>query len=139
MELKNRFIILAAILLLVVISAATSYWLLIQPRQSSNYQAVFLSNGQVYFGKLTRRLFAPAVLNDVYYLILRQPLQQQMREENQEEQQSAGYTLIKLGKEIHGPRDEMRINPRHILFVEDLNPDGKVVQAIIQYQENPQE
>lgn len=39
-------------------------------------------------------------------------------------------TLNKLGNEIHSPTDMMKINPDHILFIEDLSQDSKVLSAI---------
>ncbi len=132
----NFKIILISIIVLAVLF--TGYWFVLRPQQSTEYQAVFLSNGQVYFGKLNRKPFGYPELEDVYYLILRRQLQQQTAEGGQQ-QSEANYTLVKLGKEMHGPQDKMQINPKHILFVEDLKADGKVVQAIKQYNEQPQE
>lgn len=88
----------------------------------SQYQAVFLSNNQVYFGKLSRAKSDYPVLRDVYYLQVTQGLQPQSP--NQQLQ------LVKLGNEIHGPSDEMRINREHILFYENLKADSQVVRAI---------
>lgn len=101
------------------------------PRSSDSYQAVFLTNGQVYFGKLYREGAAFSVLTDVFYLQVAQspqPLQ-------------AGQTpptninLVKLGGELHGPTDEMRINREQILFIEDLKSNSRVVQAIKQFKQ----
>jgi hypothetical protein len=39
-------------------------------------------------------------------------------------------SLAKLGSELHAPEDEMRINRDQILFWENLQDSGKVVQAI---------
>jgi hypothetical protein len=47
-----------------------------------------------------------------------------------------GLSLVKLGNELHGPKDEMTINKAHIIFVEDLKADGKVVTAIDKYIED---
>ncbi len=134
-DMKIKFILIPVLLAVVLFAG---YWFVLRPGSSAEYQAVFLSNGQVYFGNLNRKPFAYPVLTDVYYLILRRPLQQQTAE-GQEQQQETNYTLVKLGKEMHGPQDKMLINPKHILFVEDLKADGKVVQAIQQYKQNPQE
>jgi len=46
------------------------------------------------------------------------------------------FPLVKLGNEVHGPYDEMRINRQHIIFVEDLRQDGKIMQAIQKYKAN---
>ena len=100
---------------------------------SGEYQAVFLSNGQVYFGKITKADSNEVVLKDIYYLITRPALQTQTPEASPAAQeQQPGYTLVKLGQEMHGPMDEMRINRKHILFIEGLKEDGRVVQAIME-------
>jgi len=90
--------------------------------QSGDFQAVFLDNGQVYFGKLTRTKTDFYVLKDIYYL-----------QSGVEVDQTANLALTKLGSEAHGPEDQMEINIAHILFIEDMKNDSKVVQAIQQY------
>jgi len=103
---------------------------------TGKYQAVFLSNGQVYFGKLKGLNTAYPTLSDIYYLIIRRPLQSQELEATEAAvPQTPQYTLIKLGRELHGPVDKMVINRNHVLFVEDLKEDGRVTQAIRQSQQ----
>ena len=102
-----------------------------------DWQAMFLDNGQVYFGKVEGELSDPVLLKDIYYLQVIQPLQQ--TEVGQAPAPSQPQlSLVKLGNELHGPMDEMRINREHILFVEDLKADSKVVDAINQYKTNGQ-
>lgn len=102
----------------------------------SGYQAVFLSNGQVYFGKLSDMDKNYATIVDIYYLQVTQPPLQGSQQEGQQQQQPQ-LSLVKLGEELHGPVDEMKINRDHILFYEDLKEDGRVVKAIREYQANP--
>lgn len=110
--------------------------------KSSGYQAVFLTNGQVYFGKISNVDGDYVDLKDIYYLqVIQPPLQGQQPAEGQQaqqQQQQPQLSLIKLGNELHGPVDEMKINRDHILFYEDLKEDGQVVKAIKEYQANPQ-
>ena len=94
--------------------------------QRSEWQAVFLGNGQVYFGRIENEKSDPVILRDIYYLQVIQPLQQREGEAQQQPQLS----LVELGNELHGPLSEMRINRQHILFIEDLKSTGKVVEAI---------
>ena len=103
------------------------------------YYAVFLTNDQVYFGKITKSTSREVVLTDIYYLIIRRPLQAQVPEGSPSARPRPEYRLIKLGGELHGPEDEMRINRDQILFIEPLKKDGKVVQAILQSKNKPQE
>ena len=102
---------------------------MLQTGSKTDYQAVFLSNGQVYFGKLSGEARGYAVLKDIYYLQVTQ-LQPIQAGQNQ----SSNINLVKLGGELHGPTDEMRINRDHILFVENLASNSRVVAAIKQLQ-----
>lgn len=107
----------------------------------SGYQAVFLTNGQVYFGKLSDADSAYVSLRDIYYLQVNQQLQPDGSTQTAAQQQAAAaanpqLSLVKLGNELHGPADAMKINRDQILFYEDLKNDGKVAQAIVSYQKN---
>ncbi len=93
------------------------------------YQAVFLSNNQVYFGKLYNTRSDYPTLKDVYYLQVTQALQPRDPKTPAEPR----INLVKLGGELHGPEDEMRINKVHILFIEDLKSDSQVVKAIQEF------
>jgi hypothetical protein len=118
--------------LLLLLAAAVFFW----SGKASNdksinrdgYQAVFLSNSQVYFGKLEQASAGSVVLRDVYYLQVQQPVQPQKDDAVQPTSQQA--SLSKLGGEVHGPEDTMFINSEHLLFWENLKDDSKVVQAI---------
>lgn len=127
---KKLWTVIAIIVIVVVLWLLYKY--VLPPSLFSwlgeGYQAVFLSNGQVYFGKLFRETNQYAVLREVYYLQITQPPQPLQAGEVP----PANINLVKLGGELHGPIDEMRINRDHILFVEDLRSDSRVVQAIDQ-------
>lgn len=93
---------------------------------SDSVQAVFLTNGQVYFGKLENPWARYVRLTDVYYLQMKDGLQSQ----DLSTVNSGDMALIKLGKELHSPTDKIEINRDQILFIEDLTNDSKVVKAI---------
>ncbi len=99
----------------------------------TKYQAVFLSNGQVYFGKVTDANNQTLVLEDIYYLRSAKSLQASDLK-NATTTEADNFSLVKLGKEIHGPEDKMSINLSQVLFVEDLKYDSKVVEAIRVYE-----
>jgi len=112
---KRKLVFLVALILLVW--AGSCY---ISSR--TTWRAVFLENNQVYFGKLSYIPFWPtARLTDVYYLQVNQL---------QPEQPNSNISLIKLGNEIHGPKDAMTIPVFKILFWEDLRSDSQVVKLI---------
>lgn len=116
--------------LVLVVVAIVALWKLglIPSFSGDKYQAVFLTNNQVYFGKLSRSGSNYPVLRDIYYLRVTQALQP--KDPNTPAQQ---INLVKLGGELHGPEDEMRINKEQILFIEDLKADSQVVTAINDY------
>lgn len=105
----------------------------------SGYQAVFLTNGQVYFGKISHINKKYATLKDIYYLQVTQGVQGSGTQGQTAQQQQANQQLqlVKLGKELHGPDNVMTINTDQILFFEDMRTDGKVYDAIKRYIENP--
>lgn len=102
---------------------------------SSKYQAVFFTNGQVYFGKLTPYNSEYLKMTDIYYL---QTQSANAAETNPQETTTAdnNVQLIKLGDEIHGPEDEMVISKDQVLFYENLKTDGKVAQSIEQFKKS---
>ena len=100
---------------------------------SSPYFAVFLTNGQVYFGHIQKTDSDTLILNDVYYLRANTNLQT-LQQNADKKEANIDIALIKLGNEIHGPKDTMIINKTNILFWEQLREDGRVVQAIKRYE-----
>lgn len=110
--------------------------------KNDQYQAVFLSNGQVYFGQITGANNGTMVLEDVYYLQVDQQIQPE-----QDGSPGAGaqgtngqpqVSLAKLGGELHGPEDQMFISTSEIVFWENLSDSDKsqVVNAIERHKES---
>lgn len=97
---------------------------------SAKYQAVFLNNGQVYFGNITKLNDKFVHLKNIYYLT---------QSTGTDTQSANNYSLVKLGcQQIHDPTDEMVINRDQVTFWENLNNDGKVVSSINQFKkQNP--
>lgn len=111
--------------LLIVALGFKAYWLLskgaaeVRERiKQATYQAVFLDDKQIYFGKLRDIDSQYPILDDVYYVKL-------------ESEDAASGRLVKLGQEEpHNPYDQMIINRDHILFWENLKDDSQVIQTI---------
>lgn len=84
------------------------------------FQSVFLTNGQVYFGKITEITTSSVVLEHVYYL----------KDDN------SNKSLVKLGCELHKPQDKMTIVRSNLQFWENLKADDAagVTSAIKQYE-----
>jgi hypothetical protein len=83
------------------------------------YQAVLLTNGSVYFGKLAGYGGASPVLSEVYYIV----------SQTDPETKKVSNMLVKRGKELHAP-DRMYLNANQILFVEPVGPSSKVANLI---------
>lgn len=101
------------------------------------YQAVFLTNGQVYIGKLEEIKDNYLRLDQIYYLRSTGPNVQSSPQQTTANA-NADLQLIKKGKESYGPSDEMVISRRHFLYYENLQNDGKIVQAINNYNSRKQ-
>lgn len=94
------------------------------------YQAVFLTNGNIYFGKLHNVSGDHMKLTDVYYPQAQQSSNSTDESADDQSENQNNLQLIKLGEEIHGPEDEIFISKQHVLFYENLKPEARVVQVI---------
>ena len=92
-----------------------------------HWSGVFLTNGQAYFGHFYSGPSEYAYLREVYYV-----LATQLQPQDPRVAPTTQLTLQRLGGEIHGPTQEMRISKQQILFVEDLRADSTLVASIRQ-------
>lgn len=135
---KRKFFLITLIFPFFVLIAAACVYLLYQTSTSpainkNEYQAVFFTNGQVYFGKLQNIDTDTLTLTDIFYL----QAQSTTTSSNPQPTSSASdVQLVKLGNEVHGPEDQMVINKSQILFFENLSKTGKVSDSIIKYQQD---
>jgi hypothetical protein len=83
------------------------------------YQAVLLSNGAVYYGKLQGYGTPHPVLTEVFYIVAR----------TDPKTNASSNILVKRGKELHEP-DRMYLNPNSVVFVETVGRTSKVAQLI---------
>ncbi len=97
--------------------------------EKSGAQAVFFRSGQVYFGKITRITETQIKLENIYYLKSSRVGKTDL------DNLPADVTLVKLGCELHGPKDEMFIERKEVEFWENLKNDSQVSQAIATYEE----
>jgi hypothetical protein len=133
MKLIGRIAAGVAVLLVLALAG----WLVFRTSMASTidgsrYQAVFFTNGQVYFGKLENLNGSYFKLTDIFYL--QTPTDDDSKNpQNTSDQQNSDVQLVKLGSEIHGPEDEMIIGKEQVLFFENLKKDGKVSDSIAKY------
>jgi len=89
------------------------------------YQAVMLTNGSAYFGKLEGYGTSRPVLKDVYYIVT----------QNNPETKESKKVLVKLGKlELNEP-DRIYLNPVQILGIQPVDPKSQVAQSIAQQEQ----
>lgn len=118
------------------------WWLFTRPSSvggsidTNKIQAVFFTNGQVYFGKLRTVNDDYMKLTNIYYLQAKSSSSSKDNPQQTSSGNSSDVQLIKLGDEIHGPEDEMVFNKNQVLFFENLKKDGNVSKTIANYQNN---
>ncbi len=120
---KNHLVKIVAVIIGVVLvwSVLSSQSNNLPKELKDKWQAVFLDDGQVYFGRLENYNRSYVSLKNVYYLKVASDLQTS----------SSNLNLIRLGGEAHGPEGEMFINKQKISFIENLKNDSTVVRAIL--------
>jgi hypothetical protein len=91
--------------------------------KNARWQAVFLTNDQVYFGKLENTSGAYVKLTNVYYL-------RSASDITRSDGDGKSINLVKLGGELHGPEDVMYIAKDKILFWENLKESARIVTLI---------
>jgi hypothetical protein len=139
-EPRSKFKPIAIIVgVIVVLAIVVSAFLFINRSSSTEatingneYQAVFLTSGQVYFGKLKILNNDYMKLTDIFYLQAK--TSSSSVQDTSTDASAAGVDLIKLGNEIHGPEDAMMISKTQVIFFENLKNSGKVATTINSYQ-----
>jgi len=106
-----------AVIVLVIAFLLVRWWDFVLPAFGARYQAVFLSNGQTYFGHYLDRLGPYVKVENAFY-ITQQP--------TTDEGQTPDSRLIRRGSELHQPLPYVLIPKSAILFVEDLRADSQV-------------
>jgi hypothetical protein len=130
---KKTKIILVIVGVVVIIGAGIigyEYWTPKSAVAADTRQAVFLTNGQVYFGDLKKQDSNYLYLTDIYYLKSYDPTNPTTS--------SQKIALVKLGNELHGPEDAMQIERLQVLYWENMRPNSKINLAIDKYEAGKQ-
>lgn len=135
--LRIAFVILFASVAVMALSLSGLFYASKNPEanlvNSKEEQAVFLTNGQVYFGHITTLNAEYMEVQGIFYLN-----STSSSTTSTTTTQPTDLSLVKLGCELHGPEDQMIINGSQVSFWENLKSSGKVSQAITQWnKENP--
>ena len=142
----KRSVLCGGVVAIVVVLAAVGLWAStannsFDENKSINtkeYQAVFLTNGQVYFGKITDLNHKYVSVTDIYYLQVQQSSSTDgsLQNASGSSDSNSQVSLAKLGSELHGPEDKMNVASDQVLFWENMKNDSKVSQAITKYRQS---
>ncbi len=94
-------------------------WLLISlVANLLSWKAVFLDNGQIYFGRGVNVPVAPMLtLRNVYLLRV-------------DSATSSSPVVTAITEQVQAPRDTISINKNHILYIQDLRGDSPLVEGL---------
>jgi hypothetical protein len=112
-QLKNLIIFLGAILIGILLGVSLIYL----TKKKSNYYAVFLNNGAIYFGKLST--FPKLKLNDAIFFQV-------------DQQGQASFQRFKDA--FWRPKGQIYLNQNSILFIAPLDENSPLINLIEQRQ-----
>lgn len=127
---KNKSSIFTIVIAVLVIALVVSYFAFFKDLLNRTYNAVFLDNNEVYFGKISSKNGEYIKLKDVYYLRVTYTVKQ---DEQGQQYQEPNYQIVKMGTEMHGPKDNMDIVRSHVLFTQPLDSSSQVLSVIDSY------
>jgi len=116
---KDKFIKIALIVAIILLSVLVYISFINKVDKKPTYHAVYLQTGDMYFGKLSR--FPKLTLSDVWFLQV-----------STQEDQKAGFNLVKFTNTVFGPKDKMEINKENVVWISKLRDDSQVVSFILQ-------
>lgn len=114
---KINKILLTLVVVLLVSLGFVIFWQKIGYGRS--YYAVYISTGDLYFGKLSR--FPKLALTDVWFL-----------QKNNDAQNP--YGLSKFDKAFWAPEDKLYLNSKNIIWITEIKEDSQLTQFF----KNPQ-
>lgn len=88
--------------------------------KKDRYQAVFLTGGQVYFGRVDSMNGKYMRLSSIFYL----RTSPQVQPNGTDNAAASAPELVPLGCELHRPQNEMQINRDQIIFWENLQDES---------------
>jgi len=137
---SNKGLLWTIVIILVVVVIAAVGWFVWSGSKNSatgidnsKYQAVFMSNGQIYFGKLSDFNDASFKITNIYYPQAQTTDETDTKKTDVQSSQS-NIQLFRVTDGVHGPEDQMIITKSQILYYENLKSDSKVTQLIEQNQ-----
>ena len=109
------------VIVLVATFALVRAWDFVLPSFGARYQAVFLANGQTYFGHYIDRLGPYVKVENAFYI---------QQAPTAEEGQTPESRIIRRGSELHQPVDTMYIRRDRVLAIERVTAGSPIGLAI---------
>ncbi|MBI1908876.1 MAG: hypothetical protein HYS22_01745 [Deltaproteobacteria bacterium] len=100
---------------------------------ASSYYSVALTNNNLFFGHIIREDGQYLYLQDVHYIQVTRPEQ----DPNKKEVVPPNIKLVAQVTDFQGPRDEMNLNKKQVLYYQKLRDDSPVVKAIAKEKATP--
>jgi hypothetical protein len=114
MSKLNKVLLVAVVLLAIILGIILWAPSMFQP----SYYAVYLTNGDLYFGKMV--WYCPQTLTNV------RVIQQQ-----KDEKEKPVLSLVEFSKSVvWGPAGDLRLNAKNILWKSKLTDESQVVKLI---------
>lgn len=96
----------------------------------SSYYGVFMDNNDVYFGRITKRDDQFVTLENTFYLRVTQVPQ---KTADGKDIALSSFDLIKVGTEVHKPKDKVELQVSHIISIQELDPSSQVIGVMNNY------
>ena len=127
-------------MILVALDANYKFTATLQTGNKANgkWQAVFLTNDQVYFGHLSQYGMNYWKLDDAHYIKVAKAsvdaipdAKNSKPNQDQQPQMENRATLMKVSQDVHQPEGTLYIPKEHILFWQDLQANSNVAQTLM--------
>jgi len=134
--MNNKFFVtvLGIIVVVAVLWSGYTSWQSHRPNTSGPRQAIFLGDGQTYFGYASSLRNQTVTLVDVYFL---RPQASATNTPTSTAVDTTKIDLLKLGlggaDDLVGSQDKMVINRDAIKYIEDMRDDSQINQKIKAY------
>ena len=134
--MNNKFFVtvLGIIVVVAVLWSGYTSWQSHRPNTSGPRQAIFLGDGQTYFGYASSLRNQTVTLVDVYFL---RPQASATNTPTSTAVDTTKIDLLKLGlggaDDLVGSQDKMVINRDAIKYIEDMRDDSQINKKISDY------
>ncbi len=132
---KAILVLTTLIFVLILIFTSISFWQNGTVRNTiqllkyrGSYQAVFLNNGQVYFGNIVELTNEYVILEDPYSIKV-----QQTQADEDGETTGSEVKLLSIEDEFYKPEGYMLIERSGILLIEELQDTSQIIEIIENY------